>query len=218
MSIASFIDHTILKPDATLAQIEALCAEAREYGFAAVCVNGCWVAQCAQLLRDSQVKVCAVIGFPLGAMAGKAKCFEAGTCIGDGAREIDMVLNIGALKSGRPDLVLSDIRAVAQICHEQGALLKVILETALLSQEEKTAACRLCEEGGADFVKTSTGFGGGGATVEDVALMRSCVGARVRVKASGGIRDYKTARAMIDAGAARIGASASVAIVKQQDI
>ena len=218
MSIASFIDHTILKPDATLAQIEALCAEAREYGFAAVCVNGCWVAQCAQLLRDSQVKVCAVIGFPLGAMAGKAKCFEAGTCIGDGAREIDMVLNIGALKSGRPDLVLSDIRAVAQICHEQGALLKVILETALLSQEEKTAACRLCEEGGADFVKTSTGFGGGGATVEDVALMRSCVGARVRVKASGGIRDYKTARAMIDAGAARFGASASVAIVKQQDI
>ena len=213
MNIASYIDHTILKPDATLEQIDRVCAEAREHHFAAVCVNGCWVSRCTGLLQGSGVKVCSVIGFPLGAMATAAKCFEAEGCVRDGASEIDMVLNIGALKSGKSDLVRSDIRAVAETCHKHGAFLKVILETALLSQEEKVQACRLCEEGGADFVKTSTGFGGGGASLEDVALMRKTVGKGMSVKASGGIRDYQTAKAMIEAGASRIGASASVRIV-----
>jgi deoxyribose-phosphate aldolase len=212
--IASYIDHTLLKPDATSAEIDKLCDEARKNAFATVCVNGTWVRRCTEILHGSGVAVCCVVGFPLGASAPEVKAFEARRAIGDGACEIDMVLNVGALKSGDHEFVRRDIALVAATCHELGARLKVILETALLTDAEKVKACELAQLAGADFVKTSTGFSKGGATAADVALMRRTVGPTMGVKASGGIRDQKDAKAMIAAGATRLGASASVAIVQ----
>lgn len=212
--IAAMIDHTLLKPDATPDQIAQLCYEARKYGFASVCVNPTHVKLCAELLKGSPVKVCTVIGFPLGATDPEVKAFEAQRAMDDGATEIDMVINIGALKANDYDLVARDIRGVVNVAHARGALVKVILETALLTREEKIAACLLAKEAGADFVKTSTGFGGGGATVEDVALMRRVVGPEMGVKASGGVKSFEEAEAMVKAGATRIGASAGVRIVQ----
>ncbi|HEX7056388.1 MAG TPA: deoxyribose-phosphate aldolase [Bacilli bacterium] len=213
--IAGMIDHTLLKPDATLAQVVHLCREAKQYGFAAVCVNPYWVAAAAKELAGTSVGIATVVGFPLGATSSAAKAAEARQAIADGATEVDMVMNIGAMKSGDADAVKADIAKVVEVCRGR-AKVKVILETALLTDAEKIAACLLCKEAGADFVKTSTGFGPGGAVVADVALMRKTVGAEMGVKASGGIRDFATACAMIQAGANRIGASASVAIVKGQ--
>lgn len=213
--IARMIDHTLLKPDATQDQIAQLCYEARKYGFAAVCVNPTWVKLCSQLLKGSPVRVCTVVGFPLGATPTEVKAYEAQQAIDDGATEVDMVINIGALKSKDYALVERDIATVARICHAGGAILKVILETALLTDEEKVIACQLAKAAGADFAKTSTGFGPGGATVHDVELMRQVVGAEMGVKAAGGIRSYQDAQAMIAAGATRIGASAGVQIVQQ---
>jgi deoxyribose-phosphate aldolase len=207
---AGQIDHTLLKPEATPAQIEHLCDEARRYQFASVCVNPLYVALCARLLADSPVAVCSVIGFPLGATSSAAKVCEARQALDAGARELDMVLAVGLLKAGHYAEVLADIRGVVAACHERGALCKVILETVLLDDAEKVAACLLAAHAGADFVKTSTGFAASGATTHDVALMRRAVGAAVGVKASGGIRSAETARAMLAAGATRIGASASV--------
>jgi len=212
--LASTIDHTLLKPDATCAQIDQLCAEALEHRFASVCVNGSWVRRCAEILHGSPVLVCAVIGFPLGAMTTEVKAYEARRAVEDGACEIDMVIHVGFLKSGQDDRCQRDIAAVAQTCHRLGARLKVILETCLLTDEEKVRACRLARAAGADFVKTSTGFSKGGATVEDVALMRRTVGPAIGVKAAGGVRDGRTAQALLAAGATRLGASASVAIVQ----
>lgn len=216
MDIARMIDHTLLKPDATPQQIAQLCAEAREYGFAAVCVNPVHVAQAAALLAGSAVVVCSVAGFPLGANGTAAKVFETRQAIADGAREIDMVISIGHLKAGDDDHVRDDIRSVVEAAHAGGALCKVIIETALLTDDEKRRACLLAVDAGADFVKTSTGFASGGATVEDVALMRTVVGERARVKAAGGIRTLADARAMIAAGADRIGTSSGVAIVREK--
>jgi len=213
--IAKIIDHTLLKPEATRDQIVQLCREAREYGFAAVCVNPCYVKLAAELLRGSPVKVCSVVGFPLGATLPEVKAYEARRAIEEGAAEIDMVINIGALKSGDLELVRRDIAAVVDVCHAKGALCKVIIEAALLSDEEKVLACQLAKAAGADYVKTSTGFGPGGATVHDVALMRRTVGPGMGVKAAGGIRSYEAARNMIEAGATRIGASAGVKIVRE---
>ena len=215
MSIAKLIDHTVLKSQTTRKQVETLCREAAHYGFASVCVNPCWVSLCAELLRDSGVAVCTVIGFPLGANTSAVKAFEAAEAIRQGAAEVDMVLNIGALKDGDYELVREDIGAVVAAA-EGKALVKVILETCLLTEEEKRVACRLCKEMGADFVKTSTGFSTGGATVEDIALMRAAVGEEMGVKASGGIRNYAVAKAMVEAGASRIGASAGVQIVEEE--
>ncbi len=209
--IARLIDHTLLKPDATEEQIKKLCQEALEFSFASVCVNPSWVPLAAKLLEGSLVKVCTVIGFPLGATTPTTKAIETRDAIANGAREIDMVINVGALKSGDDQLVLRDIEAVVAAARGQ-ALVKVILDTALLTKEEIVKACLLAKRAGADFVKTSTGFGGGGATVEDIALMRQTVGEGMGVKASGGIRDRKSAEALVAAGASRIGASASVAI------
>ena len=211
--MASTIDHTLLKPEATSADIDELCGEALQHKFASVCVNGVFVRRAAEILRGSGVLVCAVIGFPLGAMASEVKVYEARRAVEEGACEIDMVIHVGALKAGHDDLVERDIAGVAQVCHQLGARLKVIIEACLLSDEEKTRACRLAKAAGADFVKTSTGFSKGGATVDDVALMRAAVGPRLGVKAAGGVRDEATVQAMIDAGATRVGASASVAIV-----
>jgi len=213
--IAKIIDHTLLKPEATRDQIVQLCREAREYGFAAVCVNPCYVKLAAELLRGSPAKVCSVVGFPLGATLPEVKAYEARRAIEEGAAEIDMVINIGALKSGDLELVRRDIAAVVDVCHAKGALCKVIIEAALLSDEEKVLACQLAKAAGADYVKTSTGFGPGGATVHDVALMRRTVGPGMGVKAAGGIRSYEAARNMIEAGATRIGASAGVKIVRE---
>ncbi len=215
LSVAGLIDHTLLKPDATPDQIAQLCYEARKYGFAAVCVNPVHVKLAAQLLKGSSVKVCTVIGFPLGATAPEVKAYEAEDAIHDGAQEIDMVINIGALKAKDYTLVARDIRGVVEVCHRHGVLVKVILETALLTDEEKIAGCLLAKEAGADYVKTSTGFGPGGATVEDVALMRRVVGTRMGVKAAGGIRTLEQAKGMVKAGATRIGASAGVRIVRE---
>jgi deoxyribose-phosphate aldolase len=212
--IAAMIDHTLLKPDVTPDQIAQLCYEARKYGFASVCVNPSHVKLCAELLKNSDVKVCTVIGFPLGATSPDVKAYEAGDAIDDGATEIDMVINIGALKVRDYDLVAKDIAGVVRVGHARGALVKVILETALLSREEKIAACLISKEAGADFVKTSTGFGGGGATVEDVTLMREVVGPEMGVKASGGVGDFSDAQKMVAAGATRIGASAGVKILQ----
>lgn len=213
--VAKLIDHTLLKPDATQDQIAQLCYEARKYGFAAVCVNPSYVKLCSQLLQGSPVHVCAVVGFPLGATPPEVKAFEAQQAIEDGATEIDMVINIGALKSKDYALVERDIATVARTCHAGGAILKVIIEAALLTDEEKVIACQLAKAAGADYVKTSTGFGPGGATVHDVALMRRAVGPEMGVKAAGGIRTYEDARAMVAAGATRIGASAGVKILQQ---
>jgi deoxyribose-phosphate aldolase len=212
-TLASIIDHTLLKPDATYSEIETLCNEARQYQFASVCINPSYVLQCAKFLSGSVVKVCTVIGFPLGATSTAAKVFEAEQAIRDGATEVDMVLNVGYLKSGNTQFVEDDIRAVAAAAHHTHALLKVILETCLLTDEEKKIACTLAKNAGADFVKTSTGFSKGGATVEDIALMRKTVGAAMGVKASGGVRTQEQARAFVAAGASRIGASASIKIV-----
>jgi len=209
--VARYVDHTLLKPNATQEEVAKLCEEAKSYCFASVCVNPSYVALCAQLLRGSGVKVCTVVGFPLGSTTPTVKALETRDAIANGADEIDMVINVGALKSGNDGLVASDIRAVREA--SRGRLLKVILETSLLSDGEKVRACKAAKEAGADFVKTSTGFGGGGATVEDVRLMRETVGPLMGVKASGGIRDAAAAKAMIDAGATRLGTSASVAIV-----
>jgi len=211
-NIARSIDHTLLKPDASRKDIEKLCSEAREFGFASVCVNPGNVKIAAGLLERTDVKVCSVVGFPLGAAKKEVKAYETRRAILDGAREIDMVMNIGAMKSGDLRLVEEDMREVKETCGSR-VVTKVILETALLSDEEKVEACRIAKKAGMDFVKTSTGFGPGGATVEDVALMRSVVGERMGVKASGGIRDTETAKRMVAAGATRIGASASVKIV-----
>lgn len=213
--IARLIDHTLLKPEATPGQVEALCAEALSFGFASVCVNGSYVPLCARLLAGSAVAVCTVIGFPLGAMSTAAKVFEAEDALRSGAREVDMVLAIGRLRAGEAAYVAQEVAAVAQAAHGGGALLKVILETALLDEAQKELGARLAVEAGADFVKTSTGFGGGGATVADVALLRRVVGQERGVKASGGIRSLADAEAMIAAGATRLGTSAGVAIVAQ---
>ncbi len=215
MSIASYIDHTLLKPDATGEQIDQLCQEAKEYGFASVCVNPYYVARCVKNLKGTEVKVCTVVGFPLGATTAEAKAFEALQAIASGAKEIDMVMNVCAMKSGHTKAIEQEIQALAAAVEGQ-AILKVIIETCLLTDEEKNQACRIARRSGADFVKTSTGFSTGGATVEDVALMRKAVGTKLGVKASGGIRDYATAKAMIEAGATRIGASAGIAIVKEE--
>jgi len=212
---ASLIDHTLLKPTVTAVQIHQLCVEARDYGFAAVCVNPVWVALCAELLQGSAVKVCTVVGFPLGADLTQVKAFEAERCIALGASEIDMVLQIGALKAQQYDDVRADIAAVVAASHAAGTLVKVIIETCYLTDEEKIAACILAQEAGADFVKTSTGFGPAGATVADVALMRRVVGPAMGVKAAGGIRSAADFRAMIAAGANRIGASAGVQIMAE---
>lgn len=214
VNLARMIDHTLLKPDATPDQIAQLCFEARKHQFASVCVNPTWVKLCAQLLEGSSVKVCTVIGFPLGATASEVKAFEARNAIDQGATEIDMVINIGALKARELELVAQDIQGVVNAAHSRGAIVKVILETALLTDEEKTIACLASKEAGADFVKTSTGFAGGGATVQDVALMRRVVGPELGVKASGGVRTFEDAESMIRAGATRIGASAGVKIVQ----
>ena len=213
--VAGFIDHTLLKPDATLADIDKLCREAAEWKFATVCVNPTWVAASAQRLRGSGVAVCSVVGFPLGATTPDVKQFEARRAIFDGAVEIDMVINVGALKSGDVRLVSEDIRGVVQACRGGAASSKVIIETALLTDEEKVTACTLAKAAGADFVKTSTGFGPGGATAADVALMRRVVGDEMGVKASGGDKDLEQMKAMVAAGATRIGASAGVRIMRE---
>ena len=212
MNIASYIDHTLLAADATQERIEKLCQEAREWHFASVCVNTCWAKLCAQLLEGSGVNVCVVVGFPLGAMSTEAKVFEAKKAIEDGATEVDMVINIGWLKDHKDSQVEDEIRQLKKACGDKH--LKVIIEACLLTEEEKVRACKLSVAAGADFVKTSTGFSKGGATVEDVALMRKAVGNACKVKASGGIRDFKTAKAMVEAGADRLGCSAGIAIVQ----
>jgi deoxyribose-phosphate aldolase len=211
--LAHTIDHTLLKPEATHDQIAQLCFEARKHGFASVCVNPAHVKLCAELLKGSGIPVCTTIGFPLGATPTDVKVFEAQQAIRDGSLELDMVINVGALKSREYELVERDIASVARACHAGDALLKVIIEAALLTDEEKVIACQLAKVAGADFVKTSTGFGPGGATAEDVALMRRVVGPVMGVKAAGGIRTYEDAQKMIAAGASRIGASASVKII-----
>ncbi|HEX5070306.1 MAG TPA: deoxyribose-phosphate aldolase [Vicinamibacterales bacterium] len=212
-NVASLIDHTLLKPDATRKDMETLCQEAVAHGFATVCVNPAWVALCAALLRGSPVGVCSVVGFPLGATLSDVKRFETQRVIFDGAREVDMVINIGALKSGDLRTVERDIEAVTGACRSAGALSKVIIEAAYLSEDEKVSACSLAKAAGADYVKTSTGFGPGGATVADVALMRRVVGDDMGVKAAGGVRDLESLKAMIAAGASRVGASAGVKIL-----
>jgi deoxyribose-phosphate aldolase len=210
-NIAAYIDHTLLKPDATKDQIDVIVEEAAAHKFASVCVNPYWVNYCADKLQGTDVKVCTVIGFPLGASTSAVKALETKDAIEKGAGEIDMVINIGALKSGDLVTVESDIRAVTEAA--DGVLTKVIIETALLTEEEKVTACELAVKAGADFVKTSTGFSGGGATVADIALMRKTVGPDIGVKASGGVRDREATLAMIEAGATRIGASAGVQII-----
>ena len=210
-TIASMIDHTLLKPEATPAQIEKLCAEAAEYHFASVCVNPVYIPLAARLLKGTGVKVCCVVGFPLGAIAPEQKAAEAASCAAMGAEELDMVIHVGAAKAGDWELVQRDIEGVVKAA--AGHTVKVIIETCLLTDEEKVKACEAAKAAGAHFVKTSTGFSTGGATTHDIALMRKTVGPEMGVKASGGIRDYETAMAMIEAGANRIGASAGIAIV-----
>ncbi len=210
-NFASMIDHTLLKADATRNQIEKLCEEAKKYEFASICVNPTWVNLSAQLLANTNVKVCTVIGFPLGATTSEVKAFETKNAIDNGAQEIDMVINIGALKNKEYEVVRDDIKAVVEAAN--GTLVKVIIETSLLTDEEKVKACELSVEAGADFVKTSTGFSTGGATAEDVALMRKTVGPELGVKASGGVRNLEDMKKMVEAGATRIGASSGVAII-----
>lgn len=209
---ANLIDHTLLKPEVTESQIKQLCEEAKTYSFASVCVNPTWVKYCAEQLSQTDVKVCTVIGFPLGASTSAVKAFETKDAIANGAGEIDMVINIGALKDGQYDAVRADIAAVVEAAN--GTLVKVIIETCLLTDVEKVKACELAVQAGADFVKTSTGFSTGGATVEDVALMRETVGPSIGVKASGGVRSLEDLKKMIAAGATRIGASSGVAIME----
>jgi deoxyribose-phosphate aldolase len=216
--LAHMIDHTLLKPDATQDEIARLCFEARKHGFASVCVNPSYVRLCAQLLKGSPVVVCTVVGFPLGATPPEVKVYETQQAIRDGASEVDMVINVGAVKSRDYELAEKDIASVARACHASNALLKVIIETALLTDEEKVIACQLAKVAGADYVKTSTGFGPGGATAADVALMRRVVGPSIGVKAAGGIRTLADAQQMIAAGASRLGASASVKILQEAGV
>jgi deoxyribose-phosphate aldolase len=216
--LARMIDHTLLRPDATQKEIEKLCTEAKQYRFASVCINPSNVKLCAGLLRDTDVKVCTVIGFPLGATSSAAKAFETDRAIKDGAREVDMVINVGMLKSGEYNYVEEDILSVVSVAHSYGVLTKVIIETGLLTDEEKVKACMLAKHAGANFVKTSTGFVKGGATVGDIALMRKVVGPELGVKASGGVRSQEDALALIASGADRIGASASVKIVTGEKV
>jgi len=213
--IAAWIDHTILKPEATAEQVKVVCQEALQYCFASVCVNPAFLPLVGGLLAGSQVAPCVVVGFPLGATLPTQKVIDALTCLSAGARELDMVINVGALKGQAYGVVLNEIQAVAQVAHNQGALLKVIFETCLLTRQEKIITCLLCKEAGADFVKTSTGFGSGGATVEDVDLMYRVVGPSIKVKASGGIRNLQTSLAMIGAGASRLGTSSGIQIFKE---
>lgn len=215
MSIAAYIDHTLLKQDAAAPQIDRLCAEAAQYHFASVCVNPWYVPRCVKHLQGTGVKVCTVVGFPLGATTTESKVFETLQAVKSGAEEIDMVMNVCAMKSGNTRAIEQEIQALAAAV-EGHAILKVILETCLLTEEEKILACQIAKRAGADYVKTSTGFSTGGATVADVALMRRTVGPEMGVKAAGGIRDYATAKTMLDAGATRIGASAGIAIVQQE--
>ena len=213
MEIASMIDHTLLKPEATKEQIILLAEEAKEHGFASVCINPAWVKTAFDVLKDTpEVKVCTVIGFPLGASTSDVKAFETRNAIENGATEVDMVINIGALKDKNNELALKDIQTVVEAAKGK-AIIKVIIETSLLTEEEKVRACELSVKAGADFVKTSTGFSGGGATSEDIELMRKTVGPEIGVKASGGVRDREGAKALIKAGATRIGASAGIAII-----
>ena len=213
-TIAALIDHTILKPEATRSDVQKICREARQYGFASVCVNPYWVPLVRAELAGSAVKVCTVVGFPLGATSTEAKVAETAAALRVGAQEIDMVINVGALRSGDTDAVKNDIASVVRVAHQAGAIVKVILETALLDDPQKTVACQIAKSAGADFVKTSTGFSTSGATVHDIALMRAAVGPLLGVKASGGIRTLQDVQAMTAAGATRIGASASVKIVE----
>ena len=213
--IARLIDHTLLKPDATREQIQKLCCEALKFGFASVCVNPWNVSQAADILRGSEVRVCTVVGFPLGATLPQVKVFETEEAIKLGAQEIDMVINVGALKSGLVDSVEADIRGVVEASHRGAAICKVILETALLTTEEKVRGSLAAKNAGADFVKTSTGFSSGGATAEDVRLMRAVVGGEIGVKAAGGVRSLDDLKKLVDAGATRIGASASIKILEQ---
>lgn len=213
-TLARYIDHTLLKPEATPEQVKILCQEALASHFASVCINALYIPLAEKILRGSDVAVCTVIGFPLGATSTAVKVCEAEIASAKGATEIDMVIPVGLLKAGERDRVYGDVAAVAAVCHASGAILKVILETALLTDEEKVLACEICKEAKADFVKTSTGFAKGGATVADIALMRKTVGPEMGIKAAGGIRNYETAMAMIEAGATRIGASSSLAIVE----
>ena len=216
--LAGYIDHTLLKQDATVSQIEKLCEEAAQYHFASVCVNATYAALCSKLLKESGVKVCCVVGFPLGATLPSVKAYEAEQAIAAGAGEVDMVLNVGALKSGNFTLVKEDVSAVVKAAHTHGALVKVIIETCLLTDEEKVKACQICRDAGADFVKTSTGFSTAGATVEDVALMRKTVGPDMGVKAAGGVRTRDDVLGMIKAGATRIGTSGGVKIMEGVEI
>jgi len=216
--LAKTIDHTLLKPEAVPSQVEQLCSEAKEYHFATVCVNATNVALCAELLKGTDVKVCSVVGFPLGATLPSVKAFETEQAISAGAQEIDMVLNIGALKAGNEKLVLEDIKAVVTAAHKHNKIVKVIFETCLLTEEEKVKACLISKEAGADFVKTSTGFNTAGATLEDVALMRKTVGEKIGVKAAGGVRTRDDVLAMVEAGATRIGTSGGVKIMEGLEI
>jgi len=213
--IAGWIDHTLLKPEATAAQIRVLCQEAMEHHFATVCINPVYIPLACGILRDAKENICAVVGFPLGAVLPEFKVYETLSCINSGASEIDMVINVGALKSEAYGLVMNEVQAVTGTAHNQGALVKVILETSLLTRREKIIACLISKSAGADFVKTSTGFGTGGATVEDVELMRRVIGSEMGVKAAGGIRSLSDAIAMIKAGANRLGASAGVKIIQE---
>lgn len=215
--LAKYMDHTLLKADATLDGIDRVVAEAKQFGCASVCVNPFWVPYVARLLDGSGVATCTVVGFPLGASSTASKVFETTDAIANGADEIDMVINIGELKAGHAELVREDIRAVAEATHAGGKLLKVIIECCLLTDDEKRLACLLCAEAGADFVKTSTGFSTGGATVADITLMRECVGPDFGVKAAGGIRTLADAYAMIEAGASRLGVSAAASILAELD-
>lgn len=214
-TVSGKIDHTLLKPDASRDDIRRICEEAKKYCFASVCINPWYVPLAAELLRGTPVKVCTVVGFPLGATLPHVKIFEAEQAIKLGAQEIDMVINVGALKSGQDEVVESDVRGVVEACHRGGAICKVILETALLTPDEKVRGSQACKNAGADFVKTSTGFSTGGATAEDVALMRAVVGKEIGVKAAGGVRNLDDLKKMVSAGATRIGASASVRIMEE---
>ena len=213
--VAKLIDHTLLRADATERQIEGLCREAAEFKFATVCVNPIWVPMATRLLAGSGVGVCTVVGFPLGASRPDAKAYEARRALADGARELDMVISIGLLKSGEVDEMRRDIEAIVGACRVSGAVSKIIIEAVLLTDGEKVAACKAARTAGADFVKTSTGFGPGGATIADVALIRRTIGPEMGIKAAGGIRDLATVKAMIAAGATRIGTSASLAIIRE---
>ena len=216
MSLNEYIDHTLLKPDATADQIGQLCQEAIKYKFKSVCINSHYVSFAYKLLKETGVKVCTVVGFPLGASPYEVKSLETSLALANGACEIDMVINIGALIDGLDSIVLNEIKILAQICHAKNAILKVIIETCLLSDDEKIHVCKMAKEAGADFVKTSTGFSSAGATIEDVKLMRKTVGEKIGVKASGGIKDKETALKMIEAGATRLGASSGVKIMQDK--